>query len=586
MYKVDVMLRAICGQRDVPSMTGGLSADSDGGDTGRVDDRYSLLASAIAGRRLRVRQNESRLPYTDGQVIYVPSQEHDRLIIGLVVQAAMLAAGSFESDVIRQLVARRSPTRRYLTLESARAVDYLGDLAPSMLREVLTSNWQGRLSEDATESLDRALNGERIPEAPEIFGTIHPRALLKGGGGDVGSPQEKDTRRTMVEPEVPELDDDEDSDWSKILAALSVPLTRQNWFFRQLRNMMGGRRSRPEGGGASDDMPVGAMVAQSGESSRHARIVTAPDGLTWQSPEAPDGSRRYPEWDVHKGIYRPNWCHVNEYDPPAGERDIELDGDDSGEVRRKLARIGLGYRRHDRQPEGDGFDVTALVEFAVSRAVGEPGDDRVYQARLRSARDLGVLVLLDGSGSCGEKQENGATVWDEQRRVAANLVRALEDLGERVGAYGFNSYGREHVRFLRIKDFDGRFDRSARNRLTALQPGAFTRLGAAVRHASHLVASTAGTSKQLLVLVSDGFAYDEGYEGRYAEEDTRRAVTEAVDNGIGCVCITVGSATGDKALDRVWGTSASHARLTEAARLRDFVAPCFRTALRVATHRS
>jgi nitric oxide reductase activation protein len=245
-----------------------------------------------------------------------------------------------------------------------------------------------------------------------------------------------------------------------------------------------------------------------------------------------------------------------------------------------LARLGLAYERHARQPDGDALDVEALIDFAVLRAAGEPDDERFYEARLRTAHDLGVLVLLDASGSTEEKTSSGRAIWDEQRQLVANLGAGFEEVGARVAAYGFNSQGR-HIRFLRIKDFDDRFDQRARSRLGGMKPAGLTRLGVAVRHGTSLISTKAGTSNRLLVLVSDGFPYENDYyQGPYAEHDTRRALDEAVKSGVGCACISVASSTDQEALERLWGNM-PHKSLVEAEELGRYAASLFRQALRL-----
>ena len=69
-----------------------------------------------------------------------------------------------------------------------------------------------------------------------------------------------------------------------------------------------------------------------------------------------------------------------------------------------------------------------------------------------------------------------------------------------------------------------------------------------------------GVGRRLLVTISDGFAYDHGYEGRYGEADARRALAESRRQGVGCLCLSIGATTETDALQRVFGTAA-HARL-------------------------
>ncbi len=133
-------------------------------------------------------------------------------------------------------------------------------------------------------------------------------------------------------------------------------------------------------------------------------------------------------------------------------------------------------------------------------------------------------------------------------------------------------------RLIRVKGFDDPFDTLALERLGGIEPGEFTRLGAAVRHATHLLEAHAGTPRRLLVVLSDGFAYDEGYEGPYGEGDARRALAEARERGIGCLCLSIGAVTDPAALRRVFGTAA-HAGAPGFEDLRDSLGLLFRRAL-------
>jgi nitric oxide reductase activation protein len=160
------------------------------------------------------------------------------------------------------------------------------------------------------------------------------------------------------------------------------------------------------------------------------------------------------------------------------------------------------------------------------------------------------------------------------------LVDALDALGDRVAAYGFHSRGRAAVRMVRVKSFADPFDSRARERLGALEPGAFTRLGAAIRHATHLLETDAGTARRLLVVLSDGFAYDYGYEGEYGEADARRALAEARERGIGSLCLSIGANIDAAALRRVFGTAA-YVGAPSFADVRDQMGVLFRRALTI-----
>jgi nitric oxide reductase activation protein len=248
-------------------------------------------------------------------------------------------------------------------------------------------------------------------------------------------------------------------------------------------------------------------------------------------------------------------------------------------LRRPLARLGLELVRVRRQPDGDDIDVDAAVEARVDTLAGQPHGDDVYLDSLRRRRDLAVLVLLDVSGSAGEPGVAGRSVHDHQVVAAAGLTAALHGLGDRVALYGFRSRGRTAVQVLRAKAFDDPLDGRVAVRLAGLAPAAYTRLGAAVRHGSAILEERSGTPRRLLAVVSDGFAYDHGYEGRYGEADARRALLEARRRGVGCVCLSVGAGTEPAALRRVFGPAA-HAAVPRAEQLPALIGPLFRAALR------
>jgi nitric oxide reductase NorD protein len=126
-------------------------------------------------------------------------------------------------------------------------------------------------------------------------------------------------------------------------------------------------------------------------------------------------------------------------------------------------------------------------------------------------------------------------MFEEQRDLVLGLTTTLDQLGVRVATYAFYSRGRGNVRFLRCKSFEERWGSLARRRLFGIAPTGFTRLGAAVRHGTHLVETEAGTQRRLLIVIGDGIAYDDGYEGQYAVADSRRAIDEAAARAIGCV---------------------------------------------------
>jgi hypothetical protein len=524
-------------------------------------ERFTLIASAIAGRALEVAAAApGERPWTDGVTVFANADAGpaDQLRC-IAIQAALLAAGSLAPDVVRLLSRRPALARRYLTVEGHRALAANESVLPPAVCSVIDPTMAAR-SDSAAASLAIAMGAEAIADPPAVFGTIRPRHVR------AEPPMRPDERHDRHA--VGELDDDGD------VVPDAVSIGNGGVLGRLLGKLLGDARS------AAGGPPVAnAPTRWSSRATPDAPTVVLTTA-TDQVATIHASGVSYPEWDVHRGRYRPDWCTVVE-SVPKPEGAVTLLMPDTHALRRPLARLGLELDRRRRQRQGDDIDVDAAVETRVASLAGSPTDEATYIESQRRRRDLSVLVLLDVSGSSGEPSATGATVHEHQRAAAAALAAALHGLGDRVALYAFRSQGRSAVHVLPIKRFGAELDSDVMRRLGALAPAAYTRLGAAIRHGASVVEFDGGTSRRLLVVLSDGFAYDHGYEGRYGEADARRALAEARRRGTGCVCLTIGADTDVHALRRVFGTAA-HAVIPRAELLSLVVGPLFRSALRSA----
>ncbi len=87
-------------------------------------NRFRLLATFIAGRSVAIAEApEGQVAHTDGQVIFVsagrPDAEQRREI---VLQSALLGAGSLDQKWVKALRGRPSVARRYLAVEGHRVL--------------------------------------------------------------------------------------------------------------------------------------------------------------------------------------------------------------------------------------------------------------------------------------------------------------------------------------------------------------------------------------------------------------------------------------------------------------------------------
>ncbi len=541
-------------------------------------DRLRLLATHLAGRSVDVAVAPAGHPaYTDGQVVYVTADaDAERQRREMLLQSALLGAGSLAPQYVRALRARPSTGRRYLACEGHRVLRDLGARLP------LAAGLGGADVPCSTsaESLELARSRRRIPDPPDWFGVLKPGALLGAVSGtepDVRVRFDVNTGLTAGE-EGADDESDEPGEQSKILKLFESPLNSP-LMSDLLRKLLGGARaSREEHAGGELRLGSVRKVADVGV---HAR--PAPTRIHFTDTDRPGaavgvGGARHPEWDVHGNRYRPDWCRVIDYPLTTGADLAAAQVAQDPVLRRRLSRIGLGPRRLRGRADGDELDTEALISMWVDLRSGYSAAENIYLERRKLERNLGVLILVDASGSATDEDPAGLAVHEHQCRAAAGLAATLEELGDRVAVYAFRSQGRHAVHLPAVKTFGQRFGALARARLNQLRPSGYTRLGAAIRGAGEILKTEAGTPNRLLLVLSDGHPYDDGYEGRYAEADARRALEELRADGVACLCLTIGAGVTGDALERVFG-SACNATGTALADLSGRMDELFLTAL-------
>jgi len=551
------------------------SLENDQVDGGRVR-RLSLLASALAGRPLQVAPCQPGEPaWTDGRTVFVDTDARARdQLAALAVQASLLAAGSLEPDVVRGLARRPALARRYLAVEGHRALAANERVLPPAVRPLIDGDLAAR-GDSPAASLAAARSRDAIGDPPDAFGAIRARRLL-ARSDRVGASERSD--RAAHRPRDPVLAELDERDGAGATPdSVSNPVGGGGALGRLLRRLLQPVRQLEAGGPPGVDAPT--RPARAPTRGGHAALSTAVAG-TLDEAAAEGRGTKYPEWDADRRRYRSDWCTVREVEPPA-EGGAPFSASDAYGLRRSLARLGTGLDSCHRQVQGDDVDIDAAVEARVDLIAGAAPDEAIYLDSLRRRRDLAVLILLDVSGSTAEPGATGDTVHERQRAAAAALLVALHDLGDRVALYAFHSQGRSDVRLARVKRFDDDLDALAMRRLGGLVPHAYSRLGAAIRHGATILEKRGATSRRLLVVLSDGLAYDHGYERAYGAADARRALAEARRRGTACLCLSVGASTDADALRRVFG-SAAHAAIPAAEQLRQAIGPLFRSAIRSA----
>ena len=557
---------------------------AEGADADRLN-ALGMLASAFAGRAVAVdAQRAGDPPWTDGQTIFIDTAAPARTNLNVIAaQASMIAAGSVEPDSVRALVRHSRLARRYLAIEGHRALVVNADVLPRMLA-TLGDPEIAKRSNSPAESMSLASGKTAIDDPPAEFGIIRASKLLAASAHVAGHTEEgppAHVPRSLEAQELSELDDGEvdDSDDPDLF---SSPVGGGGFIGKWLKKMLSSSRKTGSGGGppGADNPTHRTNSAKRGVNAVSSLASASNESVIDHEADLRSRGVKYPEWDFNRKSYRPDWCTVLEIEP-ATKASASPAIDAAISVRRPLARLGLGLHRRHRQPQGDDIDIDAAVEAHVELIAGSVPDEAVYLDSLRRRRDLSVLLLLDISGSTAEAGTVGRTVHEQQRTVVADLTVALHDLGDRVALYAYYSQGRGAVSMVPVKRFDDHLDSHVIRRLNSLEPGAYSRLGAAIRHGTAVLEARGGTSRRLLVVLSDGLAYDHSYERAYGAADSRRALSEARRRGTGCVCLTVAAGTDVASLRRVFGSTA-HASIARPDQLASVVGPLFRSAIRSA----
>jgi hypothetical protein len=426
-----------------------------------------------------------------------------------------LAAECFEDARIDHLVLRRypglSPTLRLL--HPAPAEDACDAARESCLRHRLAC---------LSRALLDAQHGYRDPVLQDFVARFHER--LRGGDSDT---------RAMIELAI---------EWSAATRRQSDQLARVRFEDTQVD-------------WRDDNRHMWTFIEQGDEEDTRGeepRVVTAGEGGL--------PPRHYPEWDETTRSHRPDWVSVYDTLQPAGE---------AGEIDRLLARHAPVARHLKRlldllkpqdrtrlryQEEGTELDLDVALRAISDWRAGAQPDARIHMSTRTDGRDIAVLLLIDLSQSVNDPVHgsDGETVLSLSRAAAALLAWAIAALGDRLAIAGFHSNTRHDVRYLHIKGFAEPWGDVPKARLAAAQGAFSTRMGAALRHAGHLL-SGQQADKRLLLVLTDGEPADvDVNDPQHLSADAAQAVRELQREGLYTHCISL-DAQADAYVGRIFG---------------------------------
>lgn len=289
---------------------------------------------------------------------------------------------------------------------------------------------------------------------------------------------------------------------------------------------------------ALDEVDMRHVVRTRERSRSVYRADMALSPLSLELPgEAPGRGLPYPEWDYRKRAYRGNWCFVRRAEPDREDPDWAREAGTRLEgtlklLKKRLARFSAETLRAKARPDGDEFDLEALVDDLTRIKAGTAPDENIYLRKRRDLADIATLILVDLSDSTDAWLE-GRHVLDIIKESLLCIGGTLDEFTREFAIAGFASDTRRACSYIPIKDFDGDWG-PVPARIGGLAPRGYTRIGAAMRHATALLRPRAAARKAIL-LIGDGRPCDyDQYEGRYGIADVKRAFEEARKERVLC----------------------------------------------------
>lgn len=234
----------------------------------------------------------------------------------------------------------------------------------------------------------------------------------------------------------------------------------------------------------------------------------------------------YREWDTSLQKYRKDWCRLTETIEEMSSDSIDIEYNDDlrhaeQKIRKTFDQLVNDQKFMRAQSDGDELDIDAWVSARAGKSKDADDYQNLYIKNNANNRDVAIMFAVDLSGSTAGWKN---TIIKQSTWL---LCKTMARLGDQYAVYGFSGAGRKDCRIYPVKTFDEDYSKVVKERISALKPHQYTRMGVAIRHLSMLLGKTSSKTRILFVL-TDGRPDDlDSYRGQYGVEDTRLALNEA-----------------------------------------------------------
>jgi len=284
-------------------------------------------------------------------------------------------------------------------------------------------------------------------------------------------------------------------------------------------------------------IPTSYFSAASGAAG-HGFNFESPVGTAGDEAGERPGDVLFDEWDFRRNGYRKNWCTIRERQLPEVHSTFVAATLDKHrgvlmKLRRQFEMMKTSEHFIRRQRDGDDLDLDAIVEARGDQRAGISPSGKWFVRLQRNERDIVTLFLIDMSNS------TEGWVGGVIREALVLLCEVMEVAGDPYEILGFSGMRRSRCDLYQVKNLAEPYNNLIRNRINAIVPREYTRMGPAVRYATERLKNYEARTR-LLVTITDGKPEDyDDYKGEYAIEDSRKALQEARGDGIHSFGITV-----------------------------------------------
>ena len=196
------------------------------------------------------------------------------------------------------------------------------------------------------------------------------------------------------------------------------------------------------------------------------------------------------EWDYKRRKYKKSYCQLfpsmfRETKPGFALETLNKERRLITELRRKFARILNERELVRRSSFGEELDLDAMVQSHAEISAGRSPLENIFLNKRKKSVNLAVQILVDISLSTDAYVEDQQILSLEQRALVV-FGEVLEEFGAQFAIDCFYSETRSHCNYLHVKTFDERWI-EVRDRLGAISPRAYTRIGPAVRYSTRIL---------------------------------------------------------------------------------------------------